>query len=123
MNELMGYSNMDNPYGDANLTEKFRWHKKREAEEKKGISEDEAQARDAARRRETVVELEKLKKRRMEREVEQAQQEQEMVRTCGSLAHASCRSLWLTQHVALRADARTHSNGCSASASAKCMAT
>ena len=80
MNELMGYSNVDNPYGDTNLTEKFKWHKKREQEEKRGISEDEAHERDLARRRETVAELEKLKRRRMEREQEQAQHEQEMVR-------------------------------------------
>ena len=80
MNELMGYSNVDNPYGDNNLTDKFKWHKKREMEEKKGISEDEARERDIARRRETVAELEKLKKRRVEREVEQAQHEQELVR-------------------------------------------
>ena len=80
MNELMGYSNVDNPYGDTNLTDKFKWHKKREMEERKGISEEEARVRDLERRRETVSELEKLKKRRMEREVEKAQHEADLVR-------------------------------------------
>jgi len=90
MNEVMGYSNVQNPYGDANLTEKFKWHKKREMEEKMGLSEEEARERDRQRRMETITELEKLKKRRIERELEQAQHEAEMV--CAAGAASSMRA-------------------------------
>ena len=123
MNELMGYSNVDNPYGDNNLTDKFKWHKKREMEEKKGISEDEARERDIARRRETVAELEKLKKRRVERELEQAQHEQELVRLeyvhTRALVHV-CRRMLTPLSFTLLVP---RSNGCNASGSAKCTAT
>ena len=38
--DLMGYTNDSNPFGDSNLTEKFVWKLKHEKEEKKGIVKD-----------------------------------------------------------------------------------
>jgi len=125
MNDVMGYSNVENPYGDANLTEKFKWHKKREMEEKMGLSEEEARERDRQRRMETITELEKLKKRRIERELEQAQHEAEMV--CATGAASSERDgrgmLNVGTHSTVRSGVAQHSNGFNASGNASCTAT
>jgi hypothetical protein len=71
----------DNPYGDSNIKEKFVWHKKREQEEKKGITEEESRRRDLSRREEIREELEKLRVRREQRELEKQLYDQEMVRS------------------------------------------
>ncbi|EJU06447.1 hypothetical protein DACRYDRAFT_61177 [Dacryopinax primogenitus] len=71
---------MDNPFNDVNLGEKFKWIKKAEKEKKMGISASEAAHRDAVRRQEAQEELERLNKRRAEREAEQRLREEEEVR-------------------------------------------
>ncbi|KAG8799943.1 hypothetical protein FRC17_006999, partial [Serendipita sp. 399] len=78
--ELSVYNPVDNPFHDANLTQQFKWHKKTEKEKKVGISAAEAQARDLARRQEAREELERLNKRRAEREAELALREEEEAR-------------------------------------------
>jgi hypothetical protein len=53
--ELNMYTAEDNPFHDANLTQQFQWHKKRDKEKKSGITEDEAKRREQARRLEAKV--------------------------------------------------------------------
>ncbi|KAF9997914.1 hypothetical protein BGZ65_006531 [Modicella reniformis] len=77
---MTNYSNSDNPFGDANLAQKFTWAKKREVEKKKGISATESTRRDITRREEARIELEKLTKKRSEREREREEREEELVR-------------------------------------------
>ncbi|KAG6838006.1 hypothetical protein H0H93_008400 [Arthromyces matolae] len=78
--ELSVYSATDNPFHDVNLGQQFRWHKKNEKERKQGISISEAQRRDAIRREEAKEELERLNRRRAEREVDQRLREEEELR-------------------------------------------
>lgn len=72
MAELSVYNPVDNPFHDVNLNQQFKWHKKTEKEKKLGLSAAEAQARDIARRQEAKEELERLNRRRAEREAEMA---------------------------------------------------
>jgi hypothetical protein len=74
------YSAADNPFHDANLGEQFQWHKKQEKEKKAGMSADEIARKDAIRRMEAKEELERLNKKRAERETEMALREQEEIR-------------------------------------------
>ena len=76
--ELMGYSNEDNPFGDANLLDPFVWHKKRDKDGYKHLGEDLQAEREKSRILENRRELEKVKQRRKEREAEQAAREEEM---------------------------------------------
>jgi hypothetical protein len=78
--ELSIYSATDNPFHDVNLDQQFRWHKKNEKEKKMGMSPADTQRRDAMRRQEAKEELERLKRRRAEREAEQRLREEEEVR-------------------------------------------
>jgi hypothetical protein len=75
--ELSVYSATDNPFHDVNLGQQFRWHKKAEKERKQGLSMAESQRRDLIRRQEAKEELERLNKRRADREAEQRLREQE----------------------------------------------
>jgi Conserved mid region of cactin len=75
--ELSVYNPVDNPFHDANLNQQFKWHKKSEKEKKAGLSASEAQARDMARRQEAKEELERLNRRRAEREAEMQLREEE----------------------------------------------
>ncbi|KAG8906865.1 hypothetical protein FRB99_005925 [Tulasnella sp. 403] len=75
--ELSVYSALDNPFHDVNLGQQFKWHKKSEKEKKMGLSVAEARQRDELRRQEAKEELERLNKRRAEREVAQALREEE----------------------------------------------
>lgn len=75
--ELSVYNPVDNPFHDANLSQQFKWHKKLEKDKKSGLSAAEAQARDIARRQEAREELERLNRRRAEREAEMALREEE----------------------------------------------
>lgn len=75
--ELSVYNPVDNPFHDANLNQQFKWHKKSEKEKKSGLSAAEAQARDMARRQEAKEELERLNRRRAEREAEMELREEE----------------------------------------------
>ncbi|KZT74397.1 hypothetical protein DAEQUDRAFT_807535 [Daedalea quercina L-15889] len=78
--ELSVYSATDNPFHDVNLGQQFRWHKKNEKERKQGLTLEEAQRRDALRRQEAKEELERLNRRRAEREAEQRLREEEEVK-------------------------------------------
>ncbi|KAN0127073.1 Conserved mid region of cactin domain containing protein [Lactarius tabidus] len=78
--ELSIYSATDNPFHDVNLGQQFRWHKKNEKEKKMGMSPADTQRRDAMRRQEAKEELERLNRRRAEREAEQRLREEEEVR-------------------------------------------
>jgi len=94
--ELSVYSATDNPFHDVNLGQQFRWHKKNEKERKQGLSLEEAQRRDAIRRQEAKEELERLNKRRAEREAEQRLREEEEIRM-QRLAESAQMSEWLSK--------------------------
>lgn len=80
LTELTMYSAADNPFHDANLGQQFQWHKKQEKEKKAGMTPEEIQRKDAIRRIEAKEELEKLNKKRAEREVEMALRDEEETR-------------------------------------------
>ncbi|KAI0776071.1 mid region of cactin-domain-containing protein [Trametes elegans] len=94
--ELSVYSATDNPFHDVNLDQQFRWHKKNEKEKKQGLSLEEAQRRDAIRRQEAKEELERLNRRRAEREAEQKLREEEEIRM-QRLAESAQMSDWLAK--------------------------
>jgi hypothetical protein len=94
--ELSIYSATDNPFHDVNLGQQFRWHKKNEREKKMGLSPAEAQRRDVARRQEAKEELEKLNRRRAEREAEQRLREEEEVRM-QRLAESAQMAEWIAK--------------------------
>ncbi|KAI0729419.1 mid region of cactin-domain-containing protein [Fomitopsis betulina] len=94
--ELSVYSATDNPFHDINLGQQFRWHKKNEKERKQGLTLDEAQRRDALRRQEAKEELERLNRRRAEREAEQRLREEEEVRM-HRLAESVQMADWLSK--------------------------
>jgi hypothetical protein len=75
--ELSVYSASDNPFHDVNLDQQFRWHKKQEKERKAGMSLLDSQRRDALRRQEAKEELDRLNKRRADREAEMRLREEE----------------------------------------------
>ncbi|TPX43179.1 hypothetical protein SeLEV6574_g05200 [Synchytrium endobioticum] len=76
----LGYSNTDNPFNDTTLSHKFVWYKKRELEAKQGISSEERGMKESHSRKEKEAELERLNKRRAEREIETQLREQEQLR-------------------------------------------
>ncbi|TDL29445.1 hypothetical protein BD410DRAFT_779844 [Rickenella mellea] len=78
--ELSIYSATDNPFHDVNLGQQFKWHKKAEQEKKMGMTPAEAARRDAVRRQEAKEELERLNKRRAEREVDEQLRDEEEAR-------------------------------------------
>ncbi|KAJ7283904.1 mid region of cactin-domain-containing protein [Mycena rebaudengoi] len=94
--ELSVYSATDNPFHDVNLGQQFRWHKKNERERKQGMSLAESQSRDARRRMEAKEELDRLNKRRAEREVEQRLREEEEMRMA-RLQESAQMSEWLSK--------------------------
>ncbi|KAJ6627559.1 mid region of cactin-domain-containing protein [Mycena sp. CBHHK59/15] len=94
--ELSVYSATDNPFHDVNLGQQFRWHKKNEKERKQGMSIAESQRRDAVRRLEAKEELDRLNKRRAEREVEQRLREEEEMRMA-RLQESAQMSEWLSK--------------------------
>ncbi|KAF9468862.1 mid region of cactin-domain-containing protein [Collybia nuda] len=94
--ELSVYSATDNPFHDINLGQQFRWHKKNEKERKAGMTLAESQRRDALRRQEAKEELERLNRRRAEREVEQRLREEEEMRM-QRLQESAQMSDWLSK--------------------------
>nr|CAG8569605.1 6710_t:CDS:10 [Entrophospora candida] len=78
--QLSAYSNVDNPFGDVNLGEKFEWKKKKDRDKKMGLTPEEIMQRERERQEEAQLELEKLNKRRAEREREQQLREEELAR-------------------------------------------
>lgn len=73
------YTNQDNPFGDAHLTSTFVWNKKLEKKGLKGMSTEELEIINRQKQMENKIELEKVKKRRQERELERMQRDEEMV--------------------------------------------
>ncbi|KAG8713958.1 hypothetical protein FRC09_018156 [Ceratobasidium sp. 395] len=94
--ELSAYDALDNPFHDANLNQQFKWHKKTEKEKKAGISVQESQRREAVRRQEAKEELDRLNKRRAEREVEQQLREEEDARM-QRLAESAQMAEWISK--------------------------
>ncbi|KAL0949890.1 hypothetical protein HGRIS_009920 [Hohenbuehelia grisea] len=94
--ELSVYSATDNPFHDVNLGQQFRWHKKIEVEKKAGLTLAEAQRRDGIRRQEAKEELERLNRKRAEREVEQRLREEEELRM-QRLQESAQMSEWLSK--------------------------
>ncbi|THH33610.1 hypothetical protein EUX98_g594 [Antrodiella citrinella] len=94
--ELSVYSATDNPFHDVNLGQQFRWHKKNEKERKQGLTVVESQQRDALRRQEAKEELERLNKRRAEREADQRLREEEEIRM-QRLAESAQMADWLSK--------------------------
>jgi len=94
--ELSIYSATDNPFHDVNLGQQFRWHKKNEKEKKMGLSPAEAQRKDVMRRQEAKEELERLNRRRAEREAEQRLREEEEVRM-QRLAESAQMAEWIAK--------------------------
>ncbi|KAK0055264.1 cactin [Biomphalaria pfeifferi] len=75
--DYLGYTNVDNPFGDEHLLDTFVWSKKLEKEGKKDLQAEELQAIGRSKMLQNKVELEKVKKRRLEREREQEEREKE----------------------------------------------
>ena len=76
----MSYTDLDNPFGDHNLTTPFVWEKKREATEKKikkKLTKSEHKHRDTESQRQNREELLRVKNRRKEREIELKEREEE----------------------------------------------
>ncbi|KAF8915819.1 mid region of cactin-domain-containing protein [Mucidula mucida] len=94
--ELSVYSATDNPFHDVNLGQQFRWHKKNEKERKTGMSMADSQRRDAIRRQEAKEELERLNRRRAEREADQRIREEEELRM-QRLQESAQMSEWLAK--------------------------
>ncbi|MBW0465114.1 hypothetical protein O181_004829 [Austropuccinia psidii MF-1] len=94
--ELSMYSATDNPFHDANLSTQFEWVKKRERERKMGLSAEEASRRDAERRAEAVAELERLTRRRAEREKEIELREAESSRMA-QMAESAQMAEWIAK--------------------------
>ncbi|KAG2158911.1 mid region of cactin-domain-containing protein [Suillus bovinus] len=94
--ELSVYSATDNPFHDVNLGQQFRWHKKNEKDRKQGLSLTEAQRKDAIRRQDAKEELERLNRRRAEREAEQRLREEEESRMA-RMAESAQMSEWIAK--------------------------
>lgn len=77
--EYQHYTNQDNPFGDAHLTSTFVWSAKLEKKGMANIPTEELEIINRQKQLENKAELEKVKKRRQERELEKMQREEEMV--------------------------------------------
>ncbi|KAJ0096572.1 hypothetical protein Patl1_27173 [Pistacia atlantica] len=83
---VSGYSNDSNPFGDSNLNEKFLWRKKIEQDVSQGVALDEFSTKQRKRDREKGWRrLKRLK--REERAIEKAQHEEEMALLARERAH------------------------------------
>ena len=76
--ELLHYTNADNPFGDSNLLDKFVWKKKLVKEGKAEMSKEEIERELRQKQLANREELEKVKKRRQEREAEKTARDEEM---------------------------------------------
>ncbi|GAA6061043.1 hypothetical protein JCM10212_004617 [Sporobolomyces blumeae] len=92
--EVSFYSAQDNPFGDANLGDKFVWGKKREKERKMGLTPEEAARRDRERQIESQQEIERLNQRRAQREEEFQLREQESMRAARD-AESAQMAAWI----------------------------
>lgn len=75
--EYQHYTNDDNPFGDSHLTSSFVWSKKLEKQGYKNVTTEEIEALNRQKQWENKAELEKVKKRRQERELERQEREDE----------------------------------------------
>ncbi|XP_005098322.1 cactin [Aplysia californica] len=75
--DYLGYTNVDNPFGDEHLLDTFVWTKKLEKEGKKDMSAEQIQTMHRSKMVQNKAELEKVKKRRLEREKEWEEREKE----------------------------------------------
>ncbi|KAJ7368024.1 mid region of cactin-domain-containing protein [Mycena albidolilacea] len=105
--ELSVYSATDNPFHDVNLGQQFRWHKKNEKERKQGMTLADSQRRDSLRRVEAKEELDRLNKRRAEREVELRLREEEEMRM-SRLQESAQMSEWLSKDGDFQLDQERH---------------
>lgn len=94
--ELSVYSATDNPFHDTNLGQQFLWHKKNEKERKQGLTLAEVQKKDSMRRQQAKEELERLNRRRAEREAEAKLREEEELRMA-RLTESAQMSEWLAK--------------------------
>ena len=78
--EYMGYTNADNPFGDANLHKTFVWSKKYEKLGMKNVEEEKIEKVNRMKMEQNKKELEKVKQRRLEREREREQRMDETAR-------------------------------------------
>ncbi|GAA6022485.1 hypothetical protein JCM11491_001693 [Sporobolomyces phaffii] len=92
--EVSFYSAQDNPFGDANLGDKFVWGKKREKERKMGLTQEEAARKDRERQIESQQEIERLNQRRAQREEEFQLREQESMRAARD-AESAQMAAWI----------------------------
>lgn len=76
----LGYSNNDNPFGDTQLTASFVWKKKHEQDgfNVKDIGSAGHRKRQIEKQEEMRIELEKVKKRKADRELEKMARDEEM---------------------------------------------
>ncbi|XP_055956096.1 splicing factor Cactin isoform X2 [Patella vulgata] len=75
--DYVGYSNADNPFGDEHLMDTFVWNKKLDKEGKKDMNVVDLQRHNKIKMGENRRELEKVKKRRQEREKQMEERDQE----------------------------------------------
>ncbi|TYJ57007.1 hypothetical protein B9479_002286 [Cryptococcus floricola] len=94
--ELSMYSATDNPFHDTNLGQQFQWNKKRDKEKKAGMSAEEIARKDAIRRQEAKEELERLNKKRAEREIEMQLKDEEENRQ-KRLAEDAAMAEWIAK--------------------------
>ena len=76
---VVGYEDEENPFGDTNLSQAFVWHKKIEKQIHQGTSEKAFSADEVKGKHEDrLKEIEQVKKRRLERDRELAQRQEEL---------------------------------------------
>ena len=92
----LGYTNTNNPFGDARLTETFTWNKKLEMEGVKNVNSYEQKKRQKEKQDEMRVELEKVKKIRQDREIQKMARDEEM-ELLQRQKEAAMFSAWETQ--------------------------
>ncbi|XP_004536751.1 cactin [Ceratitis capitata] len=77
--EYQHYTDQDNPFGDSNLTSTFVWTKKMEKEGLRDVSTETVDIISRQKLLENRLELGKVKKRRMERELEKQVREEQSI--------------------------------------------
>lgn len=76
--EMMGYTNEDNPFGDPNLLDTFVWQKKNETLGLSEVDPEKLRRMGKGQQIENRLELQKVKQRRLQREREREEREQEL---------------------------------------------
>jgi len=101
---VAGYTDEDNPFGDANLSQRFVWGKK--------VARDGAAggAGGRAAHEQRLREIEKVKQRRREREEERIQKEEELSQLAKDRAAAEALEYEAREEAFLRAQVQVRSN-------------